>query len=967
VLELLAPNLIIKSFLSISIFCYNPPMRNEANFLKLYRQLNAEQKTAVEAIEGPVFVLAGPGTGKTTVLTLRIANILKKTDTPPDAILALTFSDSGAVTMRRKLSEIIGPVVYRLRVNTFHSFANDLIKTYPDKFPRIIGAEHMEDLSARRLMQEIIDQTNLQILRPKNDPSYYVAKCLKAIQELKRENIPPEKFKKLVDRQGVAKTKELARVYFAYEKKLAKKRFYDYEDMIMEVVRIFERDKNFLLKIQESAQYILADEHQDANNSQNRLLELLCSYDAKPNLFIVGDEKQAIYRFQGASLENFSYFQRLYPKARLISLVQNYRSHQKILDAAHKLILNNPILGETTKTLLAQRSLKPTPKIIVAELNRREDERSFVAREIKKRIAAGTPSNEIAILTRENKDTEPMARALVMAGVPAARFSGADALSHVRVDSFLQFLQAVIEPADEFLGKVLLFDFLNLPPHDVFLLLSNARKNRQPLLATLRQDSVFENFVNQLANFNRIAKNEPLVWGFNQIADESGFRAELTALVDAMEVLPLFGALLRAVERFAEREKRATVADFLKHLEEARKHDIEILADAPMSGGVAIMTAHRAKGLEFDTVFILHANDGVWGGHRNRSDFNLPIFGESSTEEADERRLFYVALTRARKEIIIVHHLRAEDDRERLPSRFIIEMGELHLETISPISRLALATKPLSRPKLLTDKTYLKALFLERGLSVTHLNNYLQCPWRYFFMDLIRLPQSQSAPLLYGSAIHSALKNYFDAYAREEKISKKETVKLFEKYLYRTHLGERDFRVLALSGKKELAGYLKAWDFPRGIFNEYKIAGVPVEISAGQTIELNGKLDKVELLSGDEINVVDYKTGKPKSRNEIEGKVKDGDGNYKRQLVFYKLLVDGAKRWRMKNATLDFIQPLASGKYRREIFEITDEETKGLSKIIKSVSREILTLTFWKKSCDDKNCEFCRLSDIINL
>ncbi|OHA26598.1 MAG: hypothetical protein A3D52_00815 [Candidatus Taylorbacteria bacterium RIFCSPHIGHO2_02_FULL_44_36] len=948
-------------------------MRDESEFNKLYRQLNAEQKEAVEAIEGPVFVVAGPGTGKTSVLTLRIASILQKTDTPPDAILALTFSDSGAMAMRRKLSAIIGPVAYRVKIETFHSFANNLIKTYPDRFPRIIGAEHMEDLEARRVMQEVIDETKLKILRPRNAPDYYVAKCLVAIKELKRENISPEKFKKLAAEQGVKKTKELARVYLAYEKKLAKKRLYDYEDMIMETVRVLERDKDFLLRIWEETQYILADEHQDANNAQNRLLELLCSYDINPNLFIVGDDKQAIYRFQGASLENFLYFQRLYPKARLISLTQNYRSHQKILDAAQALIINNPIFGGAPRLLLAQKSAGSFSKIAVAELGAREDERNFIVQEVKKRIAAGAPPEKIAVLTRENKDAEPLERSLMLAGVPTARFSGADALSHVRLDSFLQFLQAVIEPTDEFLGKILFFDFLNLPPHEIFLLLVTARKKRQPILAVLQHDPVFKNFANQLARFNRIAKNEPLVWGFNQIADESGFRPRLMALPDATEVLPLFEALLRTVERFAEREKQATVVNFLKHLTEAKKHEIAILAEVPALKGVAIMTAHRAKGLEFDTVFILHANDGVWGGRRRRNDFDLPISGgpfvseasEKNYENEDERRLFYVALTRARREIIIVHHRQGEDNRERLPSCFIVEIGELYLEKILLFNRQIPLVRPLPRPKLLADKSYLDALFLERGLSITHLNNYLQCPWHYFFVDLIRLPQSQTAPLLYGSAIHGALKNYFDAYAREEDISVKETIKLFENYLYRTHLGERDFRAALAVGRKELAGYLKAWNFPRAIWNEYKIDGVPMEIGGGKEIFLNGKLDKVELLAGDEINVVDYKTGKPKSRNEIEGKTKNSDGNYKRQLVFYKLLVDGAKHWRLKSATLDFIQPMESGKYKREVFEIIDEEARELLKIIKIASREILDLSFWKKSCGDKDCEYCRLSKIL--
>jgi len=960
-------------------------MRNETEFNKIYRQLNAKQKEAVDTIDGPVMVVAGPGTGKTTVLTLRIANIMRKTDTPPDAILALTFTESGVHAMREKLSRLIGPAAYQVKIHTFHSFSNDTIKTYPDRFQRIIGAEHMEEIEQLRIIREILDSLKLKILRPKNDPSYYIKPVISAIKELKRENISPEKLLILIknrtaanldsspnlppgklaeEKRNLQKNKELAKVYAAYEKVLAKKRLYDFEDMIMETIKILGRDKDLLLRLQEEYHYILADEHQDANNAQNRLLELLAGFHENPNIFIVGDEKQAIFRFQGASLENFLYFRRLYPKARMIALEESYRSHQKILDAAHSLISQNKIIGgETNFPLRSAVSFAPR-RVLILEAADEISELGFVAEEIKRRIKSGAAPGKIAVLVRENKNTDPIERALRAAGMPVAKFSNADALSHVRIDAFLKFLEAAIAPTDEKLAPILFFDFLRLEPHEVFVLLENARTGRRAILFEMRRAG-FSGLAAKLARFASIARNEPLVSGWNQIAEESGYFSHLVSLKENRELLPLYESLLRAVERFAERNKPALVKDFLEYLVEAREHGLSLSAEAGVPDGVAIMTAHRAKGLEFDSVFILHANDGVWGGKRNRQIFNLPLpDGEEGHETEDERRLFYVALTRAKKEVTVSYHLRGGDGRERIPSRFLEEIHENH-RTKEKVSSKSFHKKIPAPPRLLTDKKYLRALFLERGLSVTHLNNFLKCPWRYFFVDLIRIPQSQSPALLYGSAIHAALKIYFDAYRREETLSIKKTLEFFKGTLRRTHLSEREFQTHLKEGERELKGFLSHWNFPRTIWNEYKIAGVPLGISADRQILLNGKLDKVELLPDGSVNVVDYKTGRPKSRADIEGKTKGSEGDYKRQLVFYRLLLDGVGKWRMKTGAIDFIKPDNSGRYHREIFEITDLEVAALKKLITDVSKQIFSLSFWDKICDEKDCKFCRLRELL--
>ena len=350
-------------------------------FKKLYKQLNPAQKEAVDIVEGPVMVVAGPGTGKTQILTLRIANILKETQVEPENILAFTFTEHAASSMRRRLAEIIGSQAYRVRISTFHGFCNEIIKSYPEEFPHIIGAINITKPEQIQIIEQLIEMLPLKELKPFGDPLYYLQSLISSIEQLKREGINPERYLKLVEDEKkyfdliddlyhdkgahkgkmkgdyqklfktIVKNQEAAIVYDAYQKKLRKKKLYDYSDMIMEVMQALSVNGDLLLNLQEQYQYFLVDEHQDTNNAQNKILELLCNFHPSPNLFVVGDEKQAIFRFQGASLENFTYFKKLYRDAKLVILDNNYRSTQAILNVAENIIPGQKKLQADTKQL----------------------------------------------------------------------------------------------------------------------------------------------------------------------------------------------------------------------------------------------------------------------------------------------------------------------------------------------------------------------------------------------------------------------------------------------------------------------------------------------------------------------------------------------------------------------------------------------------------------------------------------
>ena len=441
-------------------------------FEERYQSLNKQQKMAVDAIEGPVMVIAGPGTGKTSILTLRIANILKKTDTEPDNILALTFTESGAYSMRKKLADIIGSSAYKVNIYTFHGFCNDIIKNYPEEFPRIIGANNITDIDQIKILEEIIDSTKLEILKPYGDVYHYVRSIISEINNIKQENIAPSDLAKRIQKQKkdfdmipdlyhekgqykgrmkgvyeklkdtIEKNEEFQKVYEKYEKALEAKRLYDYQDMILEVIKALESNKELLLQLQEKYQYVLADEHQDANNSQNKILELISGFHENPNIFIVGDEKQAIFRFQGASLENFLYFKKMYPSAELIQLEENYRSSQAILDASHSLIEKNKGGKEYRVKLKANSSHKNIP-LNLYEFEKTKNELHFIAENIKQKIESGINPDEIAVLYRENRDAPAIARTLLKLGVPFTIESDQELFSDNEIVKIILLLRAV--------------------------------------------------------------------------------------------------------------------------------------------------------------------------------------------------------------------------------------------------------------------------------------------------------------------------------------------------------------------------------------------------------------------------------------------------------------------------------------------------------------------------------------------
>ncbi len=988
---------------------------SHAIFDTLYKKLNPEQREAVDAIEGPVMVVAGPGTGKTQVLTLRIANIMRRTDVPPSSILALTFTNAAALNMRARLVAIVGSEAYRVSLFTFHSFANHIIERYPERFPDTVGASNISEVEQLDMVRALIDQGGYEHLAPIGDRYHFVPKVLSAITHLKREGYDPAAFGAWVEERmrdvlsaddlchtkgphkgkrkvyyeklirAHEKNRELIRLYERYQDTLRARKKYDFDDALLRLRNALATSESFLRELQEEYQYFLVDEHQDTNGVQNGILELLASYFDEPNVFIVGDEKQAIFRFQGASLANFLYFERRFAHVRRITLRKNYRSHQGILDAAHGLIthaqegLPAPLLAQTG-----------TPeRINVYRLNAEDEELLFLSEAVRTKLSEHVPPHEICVLVRTNRDVAAVRDYFERLAIPFVVESGHGVLD----DSDVRALNMVLETLadltnDDKLVRLLFIDFLGIPVEDAYTLIREARARCEPLLSvllhpheTLTAQEAAQSLGTRLTRWKRSAENESFLYCFEQVVRESGLLSHIEASVFHVEKFDKLVRLFDEVKAHVERAPHYTPHDYVTFLTVLREHNLTLEAKSrSIVDAVRIMTVHKAKGLEFDHVFILRAFDGHWGGRRAHTNFLLPYATHSipsDTEDTeDERRLFFVALTRARREVHVSWSARGADGKERVPSQFIEEIPvELRYERNSAEMGVENKRPPLfvaHVPRSETDKylPFVRAHFNTRGLSATALTSYLLCPWEWFYHHFFHTQFLKSIHQKRGTAVHRALEEYFNERNKNPHVVPERLREYFLHALERENLAPDEFVRVAESSGVALLGWERTYahSWPRTTINELRIEGVLLD-----DVVLTGSLDKLECLDSEnsnlchEVNVVDYKTGKPKSRNEIEGRTKaKGAGNYKRQLVFYALLLARYRNgwFTMREAHLDFVEPNEHGVYKKEVFTILPDEVDELAETVRRVAEEIRSLSFWSLRCEREGCESCALREL---
>lgn len=991
-------------------------------FGEAYSRLNDAQKEAVDTIEGPVMVIAGPGTGKTQILTLRIANILQKTDAAPESVLALTFTESGREAMRERLRTYIGEQSYRVPIFTFHGFAEHLIRSYPDAYERIVGGKAASDLDSIRLIETALEGGSVRILRPMGDPTYYVSPIRSVIASMKREYYNPNDLMVHIGNEerllaetprlhekgvhkgkvrseytkrekNIAKLRELHFVYVQYEALLREEKLYDYEDMIIETVKVLERDESVLRDLQETYQYIHADEHQDVNGAQNTMLELLASFHEHPNIFVVGDEKQAIYRFQGASLENFLFFEDRFGDTSTIALTENYRSGQPILDAAHSLIaVSDGPLASLRVPLTAQQG--STGSVAWREFSHQVVEDEWVVHVIEEEIANGTHADEIAIIVRTNREVEEYAYQARKAGIPVVASAEGNILTHPILAEVRALMEVVLESERESaLFRVLHGAYWKIFPGDLVRIMS-ARSQREPLAEVVRDRELLalrgirnpEAFLNVGRVIDEARCRESIEAPhrvLEYLLRESGF-LEFLLERDPIEGTRVVRRLYDEVERMAGRDGIMTlrgVQDLFRKREAYR-----LPLDAPYintsTHAVHIMTAHKSKGLEFEVVIVPHLVDSLWGGARKRTYFDVPLTRHlKDVPDAafdDEERLLYVAMTRAKRKLMLSASRENIEGKVMTCSRLISALSPDTYDTISTeaaeeaFSPSAALIKDASSQWF--DRELFTTLLCERGISATALNNYLRSPWEYLYRNILRIPEVEPVAMQYGTAIHTVLEAVARTYAESGAfLSMSDVSAIFNRALDRFPLTVEEHTRLHERGLAALAVYIPhmGTHLSRQTKQEFSLrVMLPTGLTDIPEILLTGKLDRLDFNDrGEVILVVDYKTGKPKTRGEIEGTTKNSDGGYKRQLVFYALLLElyDDPRYRSREGLLSFVEPDSKGSLREERFCVTDEEIIALKEEIIAMVSSITNGTFVNVPCDPSQCSYCSLVERLQL
>jgi DNA helicase-2/ATP-dependent DNA helicase PcrA len=1024
-------------------------------FNEEYEKLNEKQRLAVDTIDGPVMVIAGPGTGKTQILASRVGKILLETDARPENILCLTYTDAGVVAMRKRLLQFIGSDAYKVNIYTFHAFCNDVIQENLSLFEKT-ALDPVSDLEKIELLKELIDSfpKNHPLKRYRGDVYYEINNLQSLFSSMKKEGWTPDFIKEKIDeyvadlpnreefvyktsRAGkwqkgdlkpayqdaldkMEKLKAAVGEFDRFQQMMRKKNRYDFDDMINWVIKAFEENKNLLARYQEKYLYILVDEYQDTSGTQNKIVELLISYWEKPNVFVVGDDDQSIYRFQGANVENMIGFADSY-KNELITvvLINNYRSTQPILYISKTLIDNNderlvkqlPGLSKhlaSTNKLINQLTNKP----IIKEYETQRQEMVDITLQVQKLLLEGIPAGKIAVIYKENRYGEDLARYFKLSKIPVYSKRNLDIFEiplAQKIILILKYLAAehdVPYGGDEMLFEILHFDWFHIPPMEIAKLsveVADKRYNEKTSLRRLLHEKasaipkdlfsrgIHEGLKNASVVLEKLIADTPnitLQHLFENIIRETGILSHVMKSPDKHWQLQVLTCLFDFVKEETRRNAAMNLDQLVNIISLMEKEEIPLpLVQVNGSDkGVNLLTVHGSKGLEFEYIFFAGCNASFWEKKRKPGGgYSFPDTMFTSQpkhkEEEELRRLFYVAITRAEKHLIISFSRFKNDGKELEPSMFIAEILDQHL---LPSEKVIISDEALAEFNALQfgeseapeiekmEEDFINRMLEKFVMNVTALNNYLNCPLGFYYKNLIRIPSPKNEATEFGSAVHYALEQLFKKMqeGKQEKFPTKEVfIKDFEWYMHRHResFTKEQFDRRMEYGQEVLSNY---YDKNINSFNKIVTIERNIRNVVVKGVPIKGKLDKLEF-DGKSVNVVDYKTGDPeKAIPKLKGPSdKDPNGgDYWRQGVFYKILVDNyeQKDWKVVSTEFDFIEPDKKKNYKKEKLIINPADIETVSQQIMQVWQKIQDKEFYI-GCGKEDCHWCNFVKTNNL
>jgi DNA helicase-2/ATP-dependent DNA helicase PcrA len=1076
-------------------------------FEERYKKLNTEQKKAVDTIDGPVLVVAGPGSGKTEILSIRVAQILKQTDTSPSSVLCLTFTDSASINMRERLVGLIGSEAYRVGVYTFHSFCTEIIGRYPEYFFGSADFHPADEVTRLELLEGLFkDMSHDNPLRSEHPEKGFVflRSALSAFSDLKRAGISPEDFKKVIehnktvldllkplftahiperiskkevseletlrekiknlsvppvpcahisslhtelyrslsvaleayqtsgsstplsewkrkevektiqgfvpkDTERIEKNNALASLYELYQKTLFDAGYFDFDDMILQVVHALETNELLAQMLQERFQYILVDEFQDTNDAQMRLLYSLTSslvHEGRPNIMAVGDDDQSIYRFQGAEVANMLAFTTQFREPVIISLHKNYRSTADILDISESVISQSTnslrvLLPQIEKKIIASNTDLPKGHVHFKTCTTVLHEYMYIAEEITKLHDKGIPYKDIAIIARKHHTLQDMLPYLHRAGI-SVRYERRTNVFHneiiIQLITILRFIHSLSNTTgvsqDDLLPRILSFPFWNIPRKTVWQISLSAQKDKVTWLEVMssHEDIHIRNIADFLITLGVDSSSSPLERMLDRViggrvsevvedeyTDESvdqitedntdfvspfrtyyfgteKFEKNKTEYIAFLSALKVFVSALREYKS----GRVLSVSDAIHFVDVYEKNGIELLDQSPYiesDSAVTLLTSHKAKGLEFPIVFVVSATDDMWSGKGipDKLPFPKNIHAKASPDSVDDKmRLLYVALTRAQHTLYVTHYREHTNGKKALVSEFLTSHHDkfVGVDTEATNTTILEIHTLFSAPQTQDEKALLGSTLLNYQMSVTHLNNFLNVahggPALFLEQNLLRFPQAKTVSSVYGTALHKALQYVYVYYKHEGKLPDISLIVEKAKHaILSGRLEQVDARVQTERAEKVLTLYMEKYGamIDPTDYIETDFKHQGVVIEGAK---ITGKIDKMHV-TGKHIVVSDWKTGKAKESWEVSGvDEKIQLHGYARQLLFYNILVSRSTDFHdyiVEEGRLEFLEPV-KGECVTLPLVFEKDQIGRLERLIEIVYKKILHLDF---------------------
>lgn len=988
--------------------------------------LNKKQDECVKNLLGSYLVLAGPGTGKTFTIINRIYEIIKK-GINPSKILCLTFTDAANKEMQIRLEKMLSDNKIKLdeevKIRTYHGFCNEIIENNFDIFELPNNLRTITDSISRALIKECIDELDPKAFRTdKNDPYYFIPEIKNKIDEIKKNRLNKEKYfyniennldwkpclkkyyEQLKEKQEkgrgfktlqevtipalekkIQKAIELWDFFELYNKKMQSNRFIDFNDMINFVLDKFEKNPAFLQKIASEFEYILVDEYQDTNTAQNQIVFDLASNLPSKNIFVVGDDNQIIYSFQGAKLNTIENFLKNFKDTKVICLNENMRSNQNILDVARIISLkddknleNNPEFKKYNidKNLISKRLDLPNNKVKITAYNDIEQEYISIVDEIEKLSKNKENLSEIAILAKSNAELEEFASLLKNRDIPYELKEGKN-IFEIKASALLfYYMQFLINPElySNNILKTLLLSPFNIHPKDYEKICACVSFNKSlidniKLIDDFKEPNKIQNFLKTYEHLRNYIQSENLINCVLEIASCTGiFDYYLNNEINQSENIASLKKMVEEAQSFSDINKMASLADFINYLQVTIDDEIIIKTQkAPVDlNAVQLSTYHSAKGREFEIVFMPTIVKRKWESSSSKLKPEIPLNPNEYKDEeelkalkrSDLIKVMYVGMTRA-KHSLNLSYIKGNKSEliQNLKEDLIVENEMAQYNVLNYWQQIK---------KSLTRKSYdykrdfnslIDAILKDKFYSPTSINCYLNCPRQYLYKEILNLStKAKNADTMhYGTAIHNTLQYGFN-YALKHNIYPKEEeiINTFKKNLDKLPLSTIENRInIEKRGQEALKKY-----YPQFVCSPVQnLVEAEKKITFGK---FKGIIDRIEKKQDGTYIICDYKTGNAKSAKKISP---DGEyASYYNQIALYKYLFEKATNLNVSEVKFIFPEDFENNLSLTFTKEEIEEVEKLANNVIKAIEAH-----YFEPNEDKIACKYCEFKSFCNF